>query len=196
MRRKININIEDILNIENNFYELDEENKIAYLNLEFTSPDEIFDKNSITKIPVVSDDFLSWIDSSLEYTQKKYKVNINVWFDDLNGYTEEELNDIFMKNMILEFKKNEREKISKDRIAYSLIGIGVLFLIITLLITGLWNEKTLFREIITYILDIATTVVIWEALNILIVENRENKSYLRNTMMRFKSITFHKKSDK
>ena len=115
MRRKININIEDILNIENNFYELDEENKIAYLNLEFTSPDDIFDKNSITKIPVVSDDFLSWIDSSLEYTQKKYKVNINVWFDDLNGYTEEELNDIFMKNMILEFKKNEREKISKDR---------------------------------------------------------------------------------
>ena len=37
----------EFLDIEKEFYELDKENKIAYMKLEFDKPSDIFDQNTI-----------------------------------------------------------------------------------------------------------------------------------------------------
>ena len=50
-------------------------------------------------------------------------------FDDLEGYDNDSLQDIFNRNMMLEFKRNEVKANTKNKIAISLICIGLLFFI-------------------------------------------------------------------
>ena len=193
MKRNVKFNSDGVFDIEDHFFSLDKKNKEANFILEFKSPSEIFDNNCKTKIPMLSDDFSEWISCAIDYTPINYKVNLNVYFDDLEGYKVEELNDIFMKNMSLEFKHNKHNLFSKNKLAYGLIIIGVALLITSLLITSLWKEETIFKDIIFYLLDIATTVVVWEAMTILLVEDKERKSYYRRLFNKLENVSFHKK---
>ena len=180
-------------NIENEFFELDHENKKALMRLEFEKPSDIFDKNAITKIPVLSDDFIEWVKSAFGYAPSKYKIDLVISFNDLESYSEEELRNIFFKNIILEGKKALEDNVSKNKIALGLIGLGTLFLIGMILLKGFWTDGGVFEEIVSYILDIACTVTIWEALTILIVENKEKRDLAKNLIKKFDSISFIKK---
>ena len=51
--------------------------------------------------------------------------------------------------------------------------------------------KVLAKEIISYIFDISVTVTFWEALTILIVENKEKRKTDIEILKRFKTIKFH-----
>jgi len=183
-------------NLENEFFELDHINKIAYMKLEFNKPSDIFDVSSITKTPIFSDDFVEWIYSAFEYTPNKYKLNLDVSFNEMENYTSEQLKNIFDKNIALEFKKHERKAFSKNKIAYSLIGLGVLSLLAMLLITYLWIGENVLKSIFTYVFDIATTVTIWEAMTILIVENKERRSQIVSLVKGVDAIKFEKKKNK
>ena len=181
--------------VEREFFDIDDENKRTNFNLEFSSPEDIFDPNLKSGVPALSDDFVEWLKEALEYSPKKYKIDLNVTFDDLGEYTEEELKFIFQKNMMLEYKKMKRNEFSKNRLAYSLIGVGIVLLISTFTILSMWKNIGLIYEIFSYILDIATTVVFWEALTILLVEGRERKFYLKQIITRFDKVVFKKKEN-
>lgn len=189
----MNKNVKEFINIEEEFFELDKENKITHINLEFNKPSDIFDINSITKVPILSDDFIELIQSSFELAPRKYKIHLTISFDDLEGYDNDSLQDIFNRNMMLEFKRNEVKANTKNKIAISLICIGLLFFIAMLLISNLWHDGGVLKEIFTYIADIATTVTFWEAMTILVVENKERRTYMKNLYTRFDSIEFKKK---
>lgn len=180
-------------NIENEFFELDHENKKAHMKLEFSKPSDIFDANSITKIPVLSDDFNDWIKASFEYAPRKYKIDLDIGFDDLEGYKEEEIQDIFQKNMMLEGKKSLKQTALKNKIAIGLVITGLISLISMILLLGLWKDGGVVKEIVSYIFDIATTVTFWEAMTILIVENKEKRNLAKNFIRKYDSIKFHKK---
>lgn len=183
--------IENFNNIENEFFELDHEKKIALMRLNFDKPSDIFDTNAITKIPVLSDDFIDWVKASFEYAPKKYTIDLDVSFKDMEGYSEEELKSIFFKNMILESKKAFKNISLKNKIAISLIIIGVTLLVGMILLLSLWKDGGTLKEVISYVLDIASTVTIWEAMNILIVENKERRTYYKNLIKRYGDIKFH-----
>jgi len=185
--------VKEFKNIEEEFFELDHDNKIAYLKLEFNKVSEIFDVNAITKKPVLNDEFIDWVKSSFKYAPRKYKINLKVEFDDLEGYSEEDLNKIFMSNIMLEAKRIYNDTLDKNKIAFSLIGLGIVFFIIMLLVTNLWENGGIIKDIIKYIMDIGTTVTIWEAMSILIVENKENRNVNSNLIKRYDSISFIKK---
>ena len=51
-------------NIEEEFFEIDKEKKLAKISLSFDRVSEIFDLNYISKMPVLSDDFMEWITSA------------------------------------------------------------------------------------------------------------------------------------
>jgi len=178
--------------IENEFFELDHEKKIALMKLHFSKVSDIFDTNSLTKQPIMSDDFLDWIKSAFDYAPKKYKIDIDISFDDLEDYSEEELEKLFLKNVFLEAKKSGRDMIAKNKIALNLIILGLIFLVTMILITSLWKDGGVIKEIISYIMDIACTVTIWEALTILIIDNKEKREYSKNLMKKFDKIIFHK----
>ena len=181
---------EEFRNVESEFFDIDEERKIATLRFHFASPEDIMDVNSVTKIPVLNDEFSDWIQYALAYTPRRVKIDIDVSFSSMDGYTEEGLFEIFRKNVGLEAKKIYRENRAKKLLAYGLIGIGLLFFLLMLLLTHVF-ETGLAGEIVGYVSDIATTVAFWEALTILLVENRERRNAALEVMKRFHSISFH-----
>ena len=183
---------EDFKNIENDFFELDHENKKAHMKLSFSKPSDIFDVNSITKLPVLSDDFNDWIKASFEYAPRKYKIDLDIGFDDMEGYEEEQLKEIFHKNMLLEGKKNLKQTALKNKIALGLVITGLISLIAMILLLSLWKDGDVAKEIVSYVFDIATTVTFWEAMTILIVENKEKRDLTKNFIRKYDSITFHK----
>lgn len=183
----------EFLDIENEFYELDKENKIAYMKLEFDKPSDLFDQNTISNTPILSSEYIRWVSDSFERAPRGYKIDLKILFNDLEDYDNEKLNDIFKKNMVLEFKKIERNANSKNIIAYSLIIIGIIFFVIMILINNLWKDGGILKDIFKYVSDIATTVTFWEAMTILVVENKERRSYMKNLYSRFDNIEFKKK---
>lgn len=180
----------ELRTIEGEFFDIDEEKKIATLRFRFDSPEDIMDVNAVTKIPVLSDEFSEWIHYALAYTPRRVRIDIDVSFVSMNGYTEEQLADIFQKNVRLEAKKIYRENRGKKLLAYGLIGVGLLFFLLMLLLTHVFDTG-LAGEIVGYVSDIATTVAFWEALTILLVENRERRNEAIDVMKRFHSIAFH-----
>ena len=185
--------IKEFMNIEEEFFELDHEKKIAHLQLEFKKPSDIFDVNAKTKKPVLNDEFADWVKSSFEYAPRKYKINLEIVFDDLEGYDEEELEKIFFSNIMLEAKKANNQTIAKNKIALGLIGLGVVFFVIMMLVTNLWQNGGIAKDIIAYVMDIGTTVTFWEAMTILIVENKEKRDLYRDLIKRYDAITFRKR---
>lgn len=181
------------MNIEEEFFTLDHEKKVAYLQLEFKKPSDIFDVNAITKKPVLNDEFADWIKSSFEYAPRKYKINLEIVFDDLEGYDQDELQKIFFSNIMLEAKKANNQTIAKSKIALGLIGLGVVFFVIMMLVTNLWQNGGIAKDIIAYVMDIGTTVTFWEAMTILIVENKEKRDLYRDLIKRYDAITFRKR---
>ena len=179
--------------IEENFFALDKENKIAHIDLEFGSPKDIFDSNVVGKTPMLNDDFMEWLTTALEYTPRRYKLDLSIHFDEMDGYEEEALTDAFKKNMMLEFIRIERKVHSKNKIAYLLIGLGLAFLLSMILIESLWQEESVAHTIFTYIFDIATTVTLWEALTILVVETFERRKEMRFFVKTLNEVTFAKK---
>lgn len=185
--------VKQFQNIEEEFFELDHKNKKALIKLSFDKPSDVFDVNAITKTPVFSDDFLSWIGSSFQYAPRKYKIDLDISFVDMENYTGEQLLEIFRKNIFLEVKKQMSTTIVKNNIAIGLIVIGLGLLVSMIFILNFWKNGGVAKEIVSYVFDIATTVTLWEALTILIVENKEKRDQEKNLAKRFDSIRFHKR---
>ena len=184
--------VEKYNHIEEEFFTLDKENNIANISLEFNNPSEIFDLNYVTKTPILNDELTEWIYSIFKLVPNRYKINLNICFDSLEGYKEDELLDIFEKNILLEYKKLINSQHRQRRIALSFLGSGILVLIITLLLTFLWNDGGVLKEVIAYILDVIVYVVMWEAVTILVVDSRERNFKIKNAIKRFNKITFSK----
>lgn len=191
---KKTMSVKEIVNIEKSFFDIDEKTNVAHIILSFDRPSDIFDTNYISGTPVLSDDFMDWIQSAFELVSPKYRIDLTVRFNDMSGYTGEQLSEIFRKNIDLEFKSKLNANRNRNKIAVGLVGIGVTFFIAMMLISRLWDTDSVWKEIFIYISDIATTVTFWEAMTILVVEQKEKRSYLRNLKHRFSAIAFEKAS--
>lgn len=165
---------------------------MARIRLSFDKVSDIFDLNYITKKPVLSDDFMEWIASAFTIIPACYKIELSVSFHDYEQYTEDQLSDIFWKNILLDAKSKRDSQRKRNTIAYSLIAVGVLFFIGMLLTEILWQTGSVIKTMFSYISDIATTVTFWEAMTILVVERREQRSYLIAVEKRFAGFSFEK----
>ena len=187
MKNKI---LEDFENIEKEFFDIDEAGETARVCLHFASPDEIFDVNCISKIPIFNDDFDEWLQSAFEMIPSRYRINLEVTFDDMGGYTSAELDELFKKNLLLSGKSIAQSIKFRKHIAISLIIAGVISFIAMVLIGNLWTDEGIWHDVFFYLLDIATTVLFWEAAGILLVENREHHITLKAYGERFASVSF------
>lgn len=182
----------DADNIEEKFFEMDEDEKITKINLQFKSPKDIFDSNIISKKPILNDSFNEWFSYCLKLAPTKYQLELHIYFDDLSGYSEEELKQIFVDNIILDRKIYDSSKKVKNNVAIGLIILGIILLIGNIIFTAVLPDD-LTKTIFTYILDIAATVTFWEALGILLVERNVHRTETIATLKKIKSINFHKK---
>lgn len=182
-------------NIEEEFFETDKEKSLATIRLSFDKVSDVFDLNYISKQPVLSDDFMDWIESTFRILPSRYKIKLVVSFGDYEGYDEARLNDIFWKNILLDFKSRRDNQKKRNFLAYGLIAAGLVFFAGMLAIEFAWKDDSVLRTVFSYISDIATTVTFWEAMNILIVERREQRSYLKAIRKRFIGVEFAQNGD-
>ena len=190
MRRKKE-RIEAFEDVEKAFFEVDEERKTVRIPLHFETPEAIFDVNCLSRIPIFSDDFDEWLQASFDMIPDRFAIDLDLTFDDMQDYTEETLLEVFRKNILLSGRASVKALRERTRMAWALGGAGVIAFLSMVLIGHLWEAETLVHEMVFYFLDIATTVLFWEAAGILLVENREDRARYRGYVERFASIRFH-----
>ncbi|MBR2281534.1 MAG: hypothetical protein IJ863_02810 [Spirochaetales bacterium] len=178
------------VSIEDEFFEIDKESKVAKARLCFDSPDDIFDRNYNVRKPVLNEDFIGLTRELFGYVPNRYKIDLTVQFKDMKGMTEQELKDIYNDNLLFEYKARNTVSKHNDRTAIGLIVIGVLLFFGMLVMKHIWPGDSILKDICTYVADIATTVTFWEALYILVVVSRENLSDVSAMITRFSDIHF------
>lgn len=184
---------EKYLNIEDEFFKLDHESKIAHVELNYDKPSALFDKDVITKIPMMSDDFFSSLIWAFDYLPENYKLDITISFNDLDGYSDEQLLELFEKNLAMEIKSRTRVGRRNEMSAFILCLVGIAFILISVLVERNWNSEGIGKLIVTYILDIVATVPFWGAMDIYIIEKSERRKKQAEIIRRFRNIEFIKK---
>ena len=177
--------------IEREFFDVDEAAGEAGIRLRFEKPEDIFDTNCLSKTPIFSDDFDEWLMTSFEMIPAKYRIALDISFDDPGDYTPEMLQDIFRKNLLFSARSHFQSVRTRDRIACGLIAAGVAAFAVMMLVGRLWGAESFWHEMFFYLLDIATTVLFWEAAGILLVESRKQRAIVRGYRERFSTVVFH-----
>ena len=72
------------LNIEDEFFELDHEQNTAIIRMEYEKPSDIIESSTVTKTPRLSGDFVESLIGIFDYLPLKYKLHIQVAFDDMH----------------------------------------------------------------------------------------------------------------
>ena len=147
--------------IEKEFFDIDEKTKKAKIKLHFKKATDIFDVTYLSETPILSDEFISWIQSAFDIVPAKYRIDLSVTFDDLCGFEEKELKEVFLKNTLLEYKSRSGVHRKRTKTAYFLIGVGITVLIGMILLGTLWDSESVLKTILSYAADIAATVTIW-----------------------------------
>ena len=181
------------MSIHDDFFQLDKQNKLARIDLTFDRPSDIFTRTVQAGIPVLCDEFRKWLMNSFDYIPDRYKLDFSVSFSDLEGYTEERLEEIFRKNMMLELRILGQKKRRRNRLVLVLCLIGLAFILFAAWLNRLWMNEGTERNIVFFILDIVATVPFWGAMDIYLVEGSERRKTAANIRKRFSSISFHRK---
>ena len=178
--------------IEKQFFDFDEENRIVCLSRYFESPDEILDLNAHTKVPVMRSDFIKWLTELFDYVPKKYKLDIEITLRDLGGFSEQELTEICRKNMILERKVQTRKENKQNILALFLCTTGLSLALLYIWLDSVWISGGTLKTVIMFILEILATVPFWGAIDIFLVSNGEQRTIVQLAKKSFHGITIKK----
>ena len=176
--------------IDDTFFEIDEEEKIAKIVLKYEKPEDILDRTCVSETPLLRLETLEYFRYIFGKVSPKYKVDLTLRFDDFSDYTEEQLVDILKKNMAIELKSRMSASRSRDKLAYGFIAAGVLSFLLMFLVRCVWNSETVWNELFFYLFDIITTVSLYQAVTILGLERKEKLAVVKNLHDSFSAIHF------
>ena len=181
------------LNIEEDFFELDREKNTALVRMEYEKPSDIIEPGAATKTSRLTSAFIEELIGQFDYLPIKYKLHFRVAFDDMDGYSEEQIKGIFQKNLLLEIKARNRVARGHNRLALYLSLTGIVCILLSIGVNNIWKEESTLRDIVVYVLDIAATVPFWAAVEIYFIDNKERRRKLLNLKKRFAGIEFCRK---
>ena len=200
-KKKITLTKADKIGIET-YFDIDKEKREATVNLHYEKPDDIFDTHFLAKIPIISDDFINELFYALRVLPSKYFVNFNIYFDDMNGYSERELENILIRSMMMTNAEWHSDEKKSNKMALFFALVGSIFLV------GLWVGTAILEanfsdvsnalpyRVFYYILDILITVILWEAWTIYFVKKNEDRAKHISINRRLNVVTFKKIDEK
>ncbi len=197
IRNRLTMSKAERIGIET-YFDLDDKKKEANVNLLYDNPNEIFDIHFLSKKPIINDDFLNEIFYALRVLPSKYYVNFNIYFKDINGYSENELEDIFVKSIMITNAEWRIEEKKSNKVGLFFSIIGIVFLIILWVLTAILEAKfsdissMLAYRVFYYVLDILITVILWEAVTIYFVKRNEDRAKHISFNRRLNVVTFKK----
>ena len=184
----------DFLSVQEEFLELDHDSHLVNISLQYAKPDDIIDSTVISKTPLLKQEFFERITRAFDNVPDSYRLNIHVFFDSFGNYSEEELSEISRKNILLETGAQISRNKNQNKLALSLCGAGLFFILVSIFMNLYWTEETALKEVIAFILDIAATVPLWSAADLYFVSERGKRKQAVNMHRRFSGISFHEKN--
>ena len=181
------------LSVHEDFFRLDKKEKLARIDLAFRSPSDIFSQTIQADIPIISGDFLALLMNTYDCIPDRYKLDIRVFFDDLEEYSEEYLKELFRKNIMLALRIQSQKTHRRNRLALILCLTGFVFVFLSSWLNRFWTNEGTAKNIIFFILNIVATVPFWGALDICLIDGSERRRTAFNIRKRFNSVSFHRK---
>ena len=197
IRNRLTMSKAERIGIET-YFDLDDNKKEANVNLLYDNQNEIFDIHFLSKKPIINDDFLNEIFYALRVLPSINYVNFNIYFKDMNGYSENELEDIFVKSIMITNAEWRIEEKKSNKVGLFFSIIGIVFLIILWVLTAILEAKfsdissMLAYRVFYYVLDILITVILWEAVTIYFVKRNEDRAKHISFNRRLNVVTFKK----
>ena len=185
---------EALMSIHDDFFQLDKQNNLARIDLEFRAPSEIFSPTVQAGIPIVSEEFLTHLFNAFDFVPDRYKLDINVFFSDLEGYSEERLDEIFRKNLMLTLRILSQKTRRRNRLVLILCAVGLAFVLMNVWLDRLWADEGTAKRVVFYLLDIVATVPFWGAMDLYLVKGGKRRRTAANVRKRFNSISFRRKA--
>ncbi len=180
----------------NQYYDLDNENQIATINLYYDKVSDVFIKNyNQNKKPTINEEVFENIKKSAEKIPLVYTLKIRFIFNNLEDFFLDELKEDFYSYLAINDYYANKLIFHKSKLSLAILLIGVLFLVLNALLKGfdlIINFSKAWQEIISEILDITAWVFVWEAVTIFYFERNGIKAKLASLRLRVHDIEFIK----
>jgi len=180
----------------NQYYDLDNENQIATINLYYDKVSDVFIKNyNQNKKPTINEEVFENIKKSAEKIPLVYTLKIRFIFNNLEDFFLDELKEDFYSYLAINDYYANKLISHKSKLSLAILLIGVLFLVLNALLKGfdlIINFSKAWQEIISEILDITAWVFVWEAVTIFYFERNGIKAKLASLRLRVHDIEFIK----
>ena len=149
------------------YYEYDETTKTFDIVLHFSSANEIFsERHDLLKKRVMKEEIVEEAAGLINDVPKGYKAELSLVIDDYEGIPCEEILEAFhnvLNIRVIRFKKERRRKYQKVG-ALVLIGMSLIALMILGEVMKWWGGESMEGRLVSYALDTAGCVLIWEGL--------------------------------
>lgn len=170
------------LEIVSKYYKI--ENNSASVELYYNTFAELIDNNlGNDKVEKLNSTIFSQLEESFLLLPKKCDINLKVYIKDFGTYKEEEAEKIIKDNIGLKVYALMIENIRKHRTNLLLMGGGVLVLLFSYFL-----GKTSTPSIITEIINISGTLLIWESVSDYIIERSVNRKIAKQYIKKLKNI--------
>ena len=141
---------------------------IETINVKAESPKEIFSDYNYETNEILNEELESFIVKKAENIPLRSKLRIKIFVNEKDKIDEKEVNDAIKLRFRREFEDYERKLKRNAQLSFILLLIGILFLGFLVLETALLDNY-----IISIILEIASWVFIWEAVDKFFFERTE-----------------------
>ena len=186
--------IKELQNIEHEFFEIDEDKKLAKIVLQYERPEVLFDHTIVSGAPLMRPEILGAIEKTFALVSPKYMLELTLRFDEMGTYSEESLMDTLKKNFALEVKSKKAASERRSKLACGFFTSGMLTFFLMIMFRFVWITESAWSEFFFYLFDIAATVSLYEAVTILSVEREEKQAVIRDLHKRFSGIHFEKRA--
>ena len=183
--------IHDLAEIEEEFADIDKENKATVFHMRYKSPSEILDPHAAEKTPELTEDFYYAIEKVFDRIPDRYTVSFDVAFDDLEGRSEEELADICYKNLLLKAKNYRQENKKRNCNALYILASSLVFAALAIMLGIVWSDGGFWKQLVRFVLEIVATVPVYCAAEVFLIDNKMNRRGVKNLAKRFKGIHLH-----
>lgn len=171
------------------YFNIDQINKIAYLNLHYDKASDILNLTSSKDNYLINDDVINSINNLIKMIPSKFKVEINLTIDDYMDYEKEDILKSF--NDSIEMNYYQREQLAKYRnlkVGF-LVAIGVLLLSAMVYFKSNYiDSNELSTNIISEVIDITAWVFIWEAVTVAFLTKLDLPFDSRLLLIRVKTL--------
>ena len=186
--------VKELQDIEHEFFEIEEDRKLANIVLQYERPEVLFDHTIVSGAPLMRPEILGAIEKTFALVSPKYMLDLTLRFDEMGTYSEENLMDALKKNFALEVKSKRAASERRSKLARGFFASGLLTFFLMVMFRFVWITESAWSEFFFYLFDIAATVSLYEAVTILSVEREEKQAVIRDLHKRFSGIHFEKRA--